>query len=485
MQYSIDDLINLLPIVFVIGWAMVLLLLDVFLLKKKRGWTAVLAAIGLAVALGLAARQYGTEELAFNGMVAIDQFSSFLQLLILGSGIVSIALTYNYMKERGSERGEYYVLMLFSISGAMLMASAADLIVIFLSLELLSIPLYIMSAFLHKNEGSEEAGLKYFLMGAFAGGFILYGVALVFGATATTNLSGVMAAIGAGVANPDFLLVGAGLILVGLGFKVAAVPFHMWTPDVYQGSPTPATAYMAVGAKVGGFAALLRIFITAFSAWENSIDLVPVIWGVAALTLIVGNFTAIAQKNVKRMLAFSSISHAGFILMALINFNNAEVFPIAVSSVLFYLLAFAITSFGSWAVVISLEKKKGKGLELEDYAGLGKKNPMLALAMLIFMLSFTGIPPTIGFAGKFVVFRAVIEGGFYWLALLGVLTSLVSAFYYLRIVRIMYMQDGDPDVKADFWVNAVTVVSAVLTVGLLFFSTPLFEMVSNSLIKLF
>jgi len=336
MQYSIDDLINLLPIIFIIGWALVLLLLDVFWLKKKDGWTAFLSAVGLAAALGLTGRQYGLEAEAFNGMVIVDQFSSFLHLLILGSGIVSIALTYDYMKKRDSGGGEFYILMLFSISGIMLMASAADLIVLFLSLELLSIPLYIMAAFLDKNEGSEEAGLKYFLLGAFAGGFILYGVAMVFGATATTNLSGVMAAIKTGVENPDLLLVGAGLILVGLGFKVAAVPFHMWTPDVYQGSPTPTTAYMAVGAKVGGFAALLRIFISAFSAWENSVDLIPVIWGIAALTLIVGNFTAIAQKNVKRMLAFSSISHAGFILMAFINFNNSEVFPMAVSSALFY-----------------------------------------------------------------------------------------------------------------------------------------------------
>jgi NADH-quinone oxidoreductase subunit N len=485
MQYSIDDLINLLPIIFIIGWALVLLLLDVFWLKKKNGWTAILAAVGLTASLGLVGRQYGLEAEAFNRMVIVDQFSSFLNLLILGSGLVSIALTHDYMKKRNSGGGEFYVLMLFSISGIMLMASAADLIVLFLSLELLSIPLYIMAAFLDKNEGSEEAGLKYFLLGAFAGGFILYGVALVFGATATTNLSGVMAAIQAGVENPDLLLVGAGLILVGLGFKVAAVPFHMWTPDVYEGSPTPTTAYMAVGAKVGGFAAMFRIFISAFSAWGNSIDLIPVIWGIAALTLIVGNFTAIAQKNVKRMLAFSSISHAGFILMVFINFNNSKVFPLAVSSALFYLLAFAIASFGSWAVVISLEKKEGKGLDLDDYAGLGKKYPKLALAMLIFMLSFTGIPPTIGFAGKFVVFQAVLEGGFYWLAVLGVLTSLVSAFYYLRIVRIMYMQDGDPDVEADFWVNAVTVVSAALTVGLLFFSTPLFEMVSNAVLKIF
>ena len=485
MQYSIDDLISLLPIVFVIGWAMLLLLLDVFWLKKKKGWTAGLAAIGLSASLGIVGKQYGVEATAFNGMVIVDQFSSFLYLLILGSGLVSIALTYGYMKERGAERGEFYVLMLFSISGVMLMTSAADLIVIFLSLELLSIPLYIMAAFLHKNEGSEEAGLKYFLLGAFAGGFILYGVALVFGATMTTNLAGVMTAIQVGVESPDLLLVGAGLILVGLGFKVAAVPFHMWTPDVYQGSPTPATAYMAVGAKVGGFAALLRIFISAFSAWEGSVDLIPVIWGVTALTLVVGNFTAIAQKNVKRMLAFSSISHAGFILMAFINFNNAEVFPIAVSSALFYLLAFAITSFGSWAVVISLEKKEGQGLDLEDYAGLGKKYPWLAVAMLIYMLSFMGIPPTIGFAGKFVVFRAVIEGGFYWLAVLGVLTSLVSAFYYLRIVRIMYMQDGEPQVEADFWVRLVIIASAVVTVGLLFVSSSLFDMVSKAILVMF
>ncbi|MGD2027539.1 MAG: NADH-quinone oxidoreductase subunit N [Anaerolineales bacterium] len=477
--YGIEDLVNILPIVFVVVWAMVLLMVEAF--SKRRDLGLVLAAIGLLAALVIAGLQFGTETTAFKGMLTVDGYSGFINTLVLGSGLFSIALSYDYGKRMGWARGEYYVLMLFSIAGAMLMASAANLIVVFLALELLSIPLYIMAAFVADEVTSEEAGLKYFLLGAFSGGFVLYGVALIYGATGSTQLSEVVAAAGS-TQTPLFLLVGAAMILIGLGFKVAVVPFHMWTPDVYQGAPTPVTAYMAVVAKAGGFAALLRVFISAFPSVSE--DLVPVLSVIVILTLAVGNLAAIAQRNIKRMLAYSSISHAGFIMMAFVTYGQADVYAEAVTSVLFYLLAFAVTSFGSWAVVIALERAEGKGLELEDYAGLGKKYPVLAAAMVVFMLSFTGVPPTLGFGGKFFLFRTVLEGGFVGLAIVGVLASLVSAYYYLRVVIYMYFQEGDPEVRSESTLNLVTAITAAGTVFLFFASGPLLRWAAESVLAL-
>ena len=477
--YTIEDLVNIIPIVFVVVWAMVLLMVEAF--SKRRSLTLVLAAVGLVVALFLTVSQFGVETTAFKEMLTVDGYSQFIYVLVLGSGLFSVALAYDYNKRMGWERGEYYVLMLFSISGAMLMASAANLIVVFLALELLSIPLYILAAFVPNNAASEEAGLKYFLLGAFAGGFVLYGVALIYGATGATDLMAIVSAAST-TESSLLLLIGAALILIGLGFKVAVVPFHMWTPDVYQGAPTPVTAYMAVVAKAGGFAALLRVFIAAFPSVSE--DLVPVLSALVILTLVIGNLAALAQKNIKRMFAYSSISHAGFIMMAFVTYGQADLYADAVTSVLFYLLAFAVTSFGSWAVVVALERAEGKGLNLEDYAGLGKKYPALAVAMLVFLLSFAGVPPTLGFGGKFFLFRTVLEGGYVGLAIIGVLASLVSAYYYLRVVIYMYFHEGEPEVRSEPVLNFVTALTAVGTLFLFFVSGPILKWAAESILAL-
>jgi NADH-quinone oxidoreductase subunit N len=477
------DLLSILPIVVLVVWAGVLLLLDVFSQRIAR-FTALLAALGLAVSLVLTiVVQGGNGYRGFNNMVAADGFAVFLSVLFLGSGLVAIALAYDYLKRMGLDRGEFYVLLLFSISGMLLMAVATDLIVVFLALELLSIPLYVLAGFARPQSESEEAALKYFLLGAFAGGFVVYGIALAFGATGTTGLDGILAAIAAGTADLPLLAIGAGLILVGLGFKVAVVPFQMWTPDVYQGAPTAVTAFMAVGAKAAGFAALLRVFVGVLP--ELAEDLTPVLWALAALTMFAGNLVAIAQSNIKRMLAYSSIAHAGYIFMALVVFGQSELRADAVASALFYLLAYALTNFGAWSVVIALEKVEGKGLELSDYAGLGKKYPGLAAAMVVFMLSFTGIPPTLGFVGKFFLFRTVLAGGFVGLALIGVLTSLVSAYYYLRIIVIMYMQEGEPEARRETWISLVAGSMAIGTVVLSIASVPLFRWASQAVLWLF
>ncbi len=476
------DFYVLLPLIILVTWACVLLLADLFIPKKRKWLTALLAALGLALALGFTLSQLGLENTGFTNMVVVDGFSVFVNALLLVSGLLGIALAYGYVKRMDIERGEYYTLMLFSISGMMLMAQAADLITVFLALELLSLPLYVLSAFARPKAESEESGLKYFLLGAFSSGFVLYGIALIYGATGSTSLSGIVAA--ASARTPSLLLtIGAALILVGLGFKVAAVPFHMWTPDVYQGAPTAVTAFMAAGAKIAGFAALLRVFATAFPSL--ALDMTPVLQAISALTMIVGNLIAISQSDIKRMLAYSSIAHAGYILMAFVPYGNPDVAPVSIAAGLFYLVAYALTNFGAWGVVIALEQKEGRGLAISDYAGLGKKYPALAAAMTVFMLSLTGFPPTLGLVGKFYLFRAVLSGGYVGLAIIGVVTSLISAYYYLRVVVTMYMQDGEPETEREFWLGLTTAGTALVTVIVSLMPGGLFAWASEAVLKLF
>ncbi len=481
---SIQDLfVNLnavLPFTILMVWAMVLLLVDLVIPRRQKGITAALAALGLLVALVLTILRPADGRTAFVDTIIVDGFATFLNVIFLVSGILGVAVAYDYLKRMGIERGEYYSLLLFSITGMMLMAHAADLIIVFLALELLSIPLYVLSGFDPDRITSEEAALKYFLLGAFSTGFVIYGVALIYGATGSTNMSAILATLMQSEVNMTLLAIGTALVLIGLGFKVAAVPFHMWTPDVYQGAPTAIVAFMAVGAKAGGFAALLRLFFIALP--QLDIDMTPILWGVAALTMILGNVVAIAQSNMKRLLAYSSIAHAGYILMALVPMEQEIVAQNAVASALFYLLAYGVTSFAAWAVVIALEQAEGYGLDLRDYAGLGRKYPIYAAAMAIAMFSFAGVPPTIGFVGKFYLFRTVLEGGFVWLAVIGVLTSVISAFYYLRVVIVMYMQDGEPTARTDPWLYLTAAGSAAAAILLIVFSEPLFHWASSSLL---
>lgn len=477
------DFSRIMPLNLIVVWACGLLLIDQFVPRDRKGVTALLAALGLLIAMGFTIFQGGQTQVAFGGMITVDGFGTFLTMLFLGSGIVAIALSFDYLTRQEIQRGEYYVLLLFSISGMILMSMAADLIVVFLALELLSIPLYVLAGFARPRPDSEEAALKYFLLGAFSSGFVVYGVALIFGGTGSTALGAIVETVRAGSANLSLVVIGSALILVGLGFKVAAVPFHMWTPDVYQGSPSAVTAFMAVGAKAGGFSALLRVFVSALPSLAA--DLTPVLWGLAALTMILGNVIAIAQGNIKRLLAYSSIAHAGYILMALVPFGQSQVSGDGVASALFYLLAYAFTNFAAWAVVIALEKRENRGLNLTDYAGLGRRHPALAAVMAIAMLSFTGVPPTLGFVGKFYIFRTVIAGGFYGLAIIGVLTSLISAYYYLRVVVIMYMQEGEPEARRDPWVYLTAGVAGVGTVVLSIFSMQLFAWASRAVLMLY
>ncbi len=442
------------PALSVALWACILLIADLWIPKGRKELTAWLAIGGLGFALVATLFIYRTPGEAFGGMFVADQFSGFLNIVVLLTAIISILLSIDYLKRTGMDKGEYYVLVLLSTAGIMFMSSANDLTVIFIALELLSIPLYILAAFRAPDLKSEESGMKYFILGAFSTAFFVFGAALLFGASGSTSLPGILDAVGRAMAGEGssvvLLLLGTGLIIVGLGFKVAVVPFHMWTPDVYEGAPTPVTAFMSVGAKIGGFAALLRILLVALpafiitegsvvSTWQN------VLWIIAALTLILGNIVAVSQTNIKRLLAYSSIAHAGYILMAVAAAGSPGIGEDATRAALIYLLAYAFTNLGAFAVVIAIEKDDGTGTNLSDFKGLSRSRPLLAIIMAVFMLSLTGIPLTAGFIGKWVVFQATLEAGLVPLAIIGVLTSVVSAFYYVRVIVNMYLEDGDGD----------------------------------------
>ena len=354
----------------------------------------------------------------------------------------------------------------------MLMGMANDLILVFVALELLSIPLYILCAFARPRLESEESAMKYFLLGAFSSGFLVFGIALIYGATGATALPAVLAGLSGG---SGLGLAGVALLLVGFAFKVAAVPFHSWTPDVYEGAPTVVTAFMSVGAKVGGFAAMMRVFMAAF---PNVADTwVPVLAVLSALTMVVGNVAALGQQNIKRMLAYSSIAHAGYIMMAV-----AAGSDLGISAALFYMLAYLFTNMGAFALVAAVERRDGSGLRLEDYKGLAKRHPVIALVLAYFMLSLTGIPPSGGFTGKFFVFQAALEADLLWLTIVGVVTTVVSGYFYLRVVFMMFMFEGEGMIRLRPALGLAVALALIGTLLLGFAPGPWYEMARQAVI---
>jgi NADH-quinone oxidoreductase subunit N len=365
----------------------------------------------------------------------LDRFGVFFHLVVAVVSLLTVLLSMGYLDARMPGQGEYYSLVLFSALGMMLMAAGGDLVVIFLGLETLSLALYTLSGFQRGELRSNESALKYLLLGAFASGFFLYGIALIYGATGTTVLRRISIFLAEGKPLGPLLILGGGLLLVGFAFKVASVPFHMWMPDVYEGAPTSVTAFMIAGTKAAAFAAFLRVFLLALPAlrvrWSAAI------WILAALTMILGNLAALAQKNVKRLLAYSSIAHAGYVLVALVAGGSS-----GATSALFYLVAYALMNLGAFAAIIALQGRGQELLALDDYAGLGFRRPVLAACMALFMFSLAGIPPTAGFMGKFYIFSAAVEAHYSGLAVIGVLSSVVSVFFYLRLIVVMYMSEG-------------------------------------------
>jgi NADH-quinone oxidoreductase subunit N len=420
------------PELVVLTVAIVVLLVDLWLPPAQRG---VLPALGVLGAAGAALVGLGlTDGVGFSGMYVRDALTRAGQTVALAATALGILIAPEYLRRYRLERGEYYFLVLVAGVGAMLMAASRDLLMLFLSLETLSIPLYVLAAFARASVRSQEAGMKYFLLGAFASAFFLFGVALLYGVTGTTRLPDVAAALAARAPGAD-AAAGVGLLVIGLGFKAALVPFHTWAPDVYDGAPFPAAAFMSVVAKIGAFVALLRVFPITLGALA---DQWTVVLGVlAAVTMVVGNLAALAQTSYKRMLAYSSIAHAGYLLVGV-----ATATPDAIAAVTTYLAIYAAMGTGAFAVAIALERAGAEADRIEDYTGLADRAPLLAVATGLFMISLAGIPPTGGFVAKLAVFAAALEPGGAWgltLVLIGVLTSVVSVYYYLRVAYVMFL----------------------------------------------
>ncbi len=435
---TLQDLIALLPELILTGVAIIILILDLFLRPEQRHglvWVSLLGLGAAAIANGLVPTQMASLA---QGMLRFDELSKIFNYIFLLGCALALVLSLEYLWRQGIARGEYYTLVLLSTVGAMLMGSSADLLMLFLGLETLSIPLYILATFFIGSASSQEAGLKYFLLGAFSSALFLYGIALVYGATGTTQLDALPKALWEAMeGTPLLLYAGVGLLLVGLGFKAAAVPFHTWAPDVYEGAPTSATAFMAVAAKAGAFAALLRVFAFALPALAESwASLIGVL---AVLTMILGNVVAIVQLNLKRLLAYSSIAHAGYLLIAVASAQSPVLMAPATSSLLFYLLVYTLMTLGAFGVLM-LAEGQGENLSLSDLSGLATRHPWAAASMALFMISLAGLPPTAGFFAKFYVFSAAIQAGEWGLVLIGVLTSVVSVYYYLRVVYFIYMR---------------------------------------------
>ncbi|CAN5143761.1 NADH-quinone oxidoreductase subunit N [soil metagenome] len=454
------DLGPVLPELILVGTAIAAMLFDALRPSRDQRLMATLSMAGIAAAAGASVWLWSREGPAsvLGGMVAADRFAVFFRLVILGVAALAVLLSQHYLERSGDARGEYYPLLLFCTAGMTLITAAADLIMVFLALEILSLSLYLLTGFSFRRLASAEASMKYFLLGAFSSAFFLYGIALAYGATGTTNLSEIAGSLSGELGSVALALGAAGLLAAGFGFKVAAAPFHMWTPDAYQGAPTCVTAFMSAGTKVAAFGALLRVFMVALSplTW----DWRPFIWVLAALTMAVGSVLAIAQTDVKRMLAYSSIAHAGFILVGVTAGTQQ-----GMESAMFYLAAYAAMILGAFGVVMLVSVRGERHLSLASYAGLARRSPFLAALMTLFLLSLAGIPPSAGFIAKFTVFSAAVQAGYWPLALIAVLLSVVAAFFYIRLILLMYTQDPEEaeEVRTPPMARLAVAIPALLT----------------------
>jgi NADH-quinone oxidoreductase subunit N len=434
-----NSIFALLPILVVVFAALSVLLLDVFLKKENKNYLAYISLIFLVICGFVCIKFWNKSYSYFSGNLFLDNLALFfIFILALAAGFV-ILLSMKYISFQDVNYGEFYALLLLALSGVAIMLSSRDLLVIFLGLEVLSISSYVLAGLKRKDEKSSEAAIKYFLLGSFATAFLVYGLALLYGSCHSTNISSI---INLFITKSDLsvmALTGLGLVIIGFGFKIAVVPFHMWTPDVYQGAPTPITAFFSVVPKAVGFIVFLRIFIPYWKNALNTQAIFWILWVICVLTMVVGNLLALRQTNLKRILAYSSIAHAGYLLIAILAQDN--------SSLVFYLTVYLFMNIGAFAAVIALSRKGKEYLELEDYAGVGFKYPWIGVTFSIFLLSLAGFPPTGGFLAKFYVFSAAVRQGLVPLVIIGVLASLISVFYYLRIIVYMYMKEPAREIE--------------------------------------
>jgi NADH-quinone oxidoreductase subunit N len=432
---STSDFYYILPEIVLTAGALLVLIADVALPKAQRGALAWVTLLALAAtAVSLAPFTSARVEVA-HGLIAVDQFALFFKVVFLLAAAITVLMSVRYLAVEGASPGEYYFLILCATLGMFVMAGGIDLITIFIGLETMAVSFYILAGFIKPNQRSNEAAVKYFLLGAFSLGILLYGMSLMYGLSGTTNLR-VMATQFTGQEKDPRLILAVILVVAGVGFKIAAVPFHMWAPDVYEGAPTPITAFLSVGSKAASFAMLIRIFVEGLPAMNADWRLLFEV--LAIITMTVGNVAAVTQSNVKRMLAYSSIAHAGYVLIGIVAWSPTN--PRGITATLIYLMVYSFMQLGAFAVIVLLRRQDVVGDELKDFSGLHFRNPFAAFAMLLFMLSLGGIPPTAGFMGKFWLFSAAIDAHYYWLAVIGVLNSAISLYYYIRIVVFMYLK---------------------------------------------
>jgi NADH-quinone oxidoreductase subunit N len=437
---NMNDFSGIVPVLMVTLAACTTMIAEAFRAQHDHAagrWFGIYGLIGLGGAIAASWSQWNHSQIAF-GVISVDNFTVFFNITLCAVGILTIILSAGNAERDHLPLGEYYTLMLFSIVGMMLMASTTDLLVIFIALEIMSLGVYVMTAIKRSSAEGAEGAFKYFVLGAFSSAFFIYGIAMAYAVTGTTKLDEIGMRVAASALDPGILtIIAMVLLLVGFAFKVGAVPFHMWTPDAYQGAPTLVTGFMSTGVKAAAFAAFIRVFLSSLEPMR--LDWVPIVTVIAALTMILGTVVGVAQTSVKRLLAYSSIAHAGYLLVGLVAAS-----PAGKAAMLFYLVAYGVTNLGAFGVLAALATPDRPHDDIRDFGGLWKERPGLALLLTVFLLSLGGFPPTVGFIGKWAIFNAAIQvgtTGMYTLAILGVLTSVVSVFFYLRIVVMMYMSD--------------------------------------------
>ena len=459
------------PEIIIVCVAVAVILLD--LVVKQKALLAALSVVGLLASLCVSVALWGKQDNElFNGMIAVDQLAIFFNFLLCGVAILVILASTDYVSRFSRFQGEYYALLLLSVVGMMFMAASRDLVAIYISLETTSISLYALTAFL-KDAKSSEAGLKYLLLGAIASGVLLFGMALIFGVSGQTSLQGIYEAVkGTGLGDNPGLLLGIVLLVAGFGFKIAAVPFHMWVPDVYEGAPTPITAYLSVASKAVGFVVILRVFLGAFGGVQVA-DWAMIFAVLAAISMAVGNIIAIQQTNIKRMLGYSSIAQAGYLMVGLAAVSKAtEVGDVAVfgpTGIIYFISAYAVANLGVFFAVIAITNKINSD-EIEGFSGMGKRAPLLSLALTLCLFSLTGLPPAAGFLAKFYLFNSAVQHGFAWLVVLGVLNSAISAYYYFRVVKVTWFGTPESEERVpSSWALRLALFLACVGVLVLFF----------------
>jgi NADH-quinone oxidoreductase subunit N len=473
---STSDFYYILPELVLTGGALIVLIADVLLPRgsKALGWIT-LVVIGATLA-SLTPFTSTHVEVA-HGLLAVDRFALFFKILFLGAAAITVLMSMKYLEIERVSPGEYYFLILCATLGMMILSGGIDLISIFIGLETMAVAFYILTGFIKPNPRSNEAAVKYFLLGAFSVGILLYGMSLMYGLSGTTGLRA-MATAFVGQERDLRLILAVILVVAGVGFKIAAVPFHMWAPDVYEGAPTPVTAFLSVGSKAASFAMLLRIFLEGMPSMSADWRLLFEV--LAIVTMTVGNLAALTQSNIKRMLAYSSIAHAGYLLIGIVAAGAG--YSRGVTAALIYLFIYAFMQLGAFAVIILMRRQDMIGDELKDLSGLYRRRPVAAFAMLLFMLSLGGIPPTAGFMGKFWLFSAAVESGYMWLAVIGVLNSAISLYYYIRVVVFMYLKKdvtGSEPVFSPALALAVA-VTVVATIALGIYPRVLFDVADAS-----